>query len=146
MVSDCPFIFKSFSPLINSLVTTKSTNYNWYKRHFHVPQFFQFPSKVEVFIFLFTFFQFYIVVSQESKVHNFAISLFLFFYFFRLSLGLVFWPRLDDPFVRQSPIGVYVWHFLRQVLGCAYTICSYGEIKISCTIPCPQFFLGGWLL
>ena len=24
---------------------TKSTNYNWYKRHFHVPQFFRFPSK-----------------------------------------------------------------------------------------------------
>ena len=28
-----------------------------------------------------------------------------------------------DPFVCQSPIGVYVCHFLGQVLGCAYTIC-----------------------
>ena len=33
---------------------TKSTNYNWYNRHFHVPQFFfQFPSKVQVLISLF---------------------------------------------------------------------------------------------
>ena len=30
--------------------------------------------------------------------------------------------------VRQSPIGVYVCHFLGQALGCAYTICSYGQI------------------
>ena len=28
-----------------------------------------------------------------------------------------------DPFVCQSSIGVYVCHFLGQVLGCAYTIC-----------------------
>ena len=27
---------------------TKSTNYNWYNCHFHVPQLFQFPSLVEV--------------------------------------------------------------------------------------------------
>ena len=26
---------------------TQVTNYNWYNRHFHVPQFFHFPSKVE---------------------------------------------------------------------------------------------------
>ena len=56
---------------------TKCTNYNWYKRHFHVPQFLQFPSKVEVLIFLFTFFQFYSVVNRNSLVHIFASSLFL---------------------------------------------------------------------
>ena len=39
--------------------------------------FFQFPSKVEVLILLFTFFQFYSVVSRDSKVDNFTISLFL---------------------------------------------------------------------
>ena len=42
---------------------------------FHI--FFQFSSKVEVFIFLFTFFQFYSAISRESKVDNFANSLFL---------------------------------------------------------------------
>ena len=29
---------------------TKSTNYNWYNRHFHVPQFFQFPIPCKFFI------------------------------------------------------------------------------------------------
>ena len=29
---------------------TKNTNYNWYKRHFHVLQFFQFPSNVQILI------------------------------------------------------------------------------------------------
>ena len=36
---------------------TKSTNYNWYHRHFQVPQFFQFSSKVEVLISLFVYFE-----------------------------------------------------------------------------------------
>ena len=34
-----------------------------------------------------------------------------------------FWPRLGDPCICQSSIGIYVCHFLGQVLGCAYTIC-----------------------
>ena len=34
-----------------------------------------------------------------------------------------------------SPIGVYEWHSLGQMLGCAYTICSYGQILIPCTSP-----------
>ena len=32
---------------------TKSTNYNWYKSHFHIPRY---PSKVEILILLFTLF------------------------------------------------------------------------------------------
>ena len=53
-----------------------------------------------------------------------------------LLFGLVFWPRLGDPCVCQSPIGVYVCHFLGQVLGCAYTIWWCDEIQISSTFPC----------
>ena len=34
-----------------------------------------------------------------------------------------------------SPIGVCAYHSLGQVLGCAYTICSYGQISVSCTSP-----------
>ena len=49
--------------------------------------------------------------------------------------GLVFWPRLGDPCVCQSPIGVYVCHFTGQVLGCAYTICWCGQILIFFTFP-----------
>ena len=44
------------------------------------------------------------------------------FFFYWLLLSLVFWPRLGDP------IGVYVCHFLGQVLGCTYTICWCGQI------------------
>ena len=33
----------------------KSIDYNWYHRHFHVPQFFQFPDKVLVLIFSLSF-------------------------------------------------------------------------------------------
>ena len=59
---------------------TKCTNHNWYNHQFHVSQFFQFPSKVQVFIFLFFFFQFYSVVSRDSKIHNSASSFFFFFF------------------------------------------------------------------
>ena len=43
-------------------------------------------------------------------------------------LGLVFWPRLGDPSLCQSPIGVCVCYSPGQLLGCTYTICSYGQI------------------
>ena len=64
------------------------------------------------------------MVSLDSNVDNFSSSLFLF---------IIIRPRLGDPCVCQSPIGVYVRYFLGQVLNCAYTICSYGQIQISCT-------------
>ena len=88
-------------------VSAKSTNHNWYNCHLYVPQFFQFPSKVEVLILLFTFFQFYCVVSWDSTVYNFAN-----YFFCWLLLGLVFWPRLGDLYVCQSPIEVYVCNSL----------------------------------
>ena len=44
------------------------------------------------------------------------------FFFYWLLKGLVFWPRLCDPFVCQSPTGVYVCHFVGRVLGRAYII------------------------
>ena len=51
MVSTHPLISKSFSPCVNLLIDcSKSTNYNWYRCHFHVPQFFQFSSKIQVLI------------------------------------------------------------------------------------------------
>ena len=42
--------------------------------------------------------------------------------FFLLLIIIRSGPRLGDPFVYQSPIGVSVYHVLGQVLGCAYTI------------------------
>ena len=71
-------LYKSFGD------STKSTNYNWYYCHFHIPQLFQFLSKVEVLIPLFTFFWFNSMVRWDSQVHNSASSLsfFLSFFFF----------------------------------------------------------------
>ena len=82
IVSTRPLISKSSSPCTNPLVTVpKSTNYNWYNRHFNVPPCFPFLGKVEVLISLFAFFQFYFVVSRDDKVHNSASSLFLVDYY-----------------------------------------------------------------
>ena len=64
------FLYQSFGDC------TKSINYNWYYCHFHVPYFFQFPSKVLVLILLFAFFQFCSAISWDSKVHNSASSFF----------------------------------------------------------------------
>ena len=48
---------------------TKNTNYNWYKCHFHVLQFFfPFPSKVQVLILLFGFFDH--VFSHQCVFHS----------------------------------------------------------------------------
>ena len=60
--------------------------------------FFQLSNKVEVLILLFTFFQFDSLVSQDSKVDNFANFLFCW-----LLECLVFRSWLDDPFVCKRP-------------------------------------------
>ena len=78
MVSTRPLISKSSSLCTKSFGDcTERANYNWYHRYFHVREFFQFPSKVQVLISLFAFFQFYPVVSRNGKVHYLACSLFL---------------------------------------------------------------------
>ena len=75
MVSTCPSTSKSSSPFNNPLVTVpKALIRTGIIFTFIFNSFFQFPSKVLVFILLFTFFQFYSVVGT---VHNFANSLFL---------------------------------------------------------------------
>ena len=126
MVSTRPPISKSFSPFSKPLVTVPNALITIgiiVTCMFH--GFFNSLAKVEALILLFTFFQFYSVVSRDSKVDNIANSLFFICW---LLLGLVFWPRLGDPCVCQSPIRVYVCYFLGQVLGCAYTICWCGQI------------------
>ena len=118
MVSTRPPTSRPSSPFSNPLVTVPKAPITIgiiVTCMFH--SFFLFPSKDFVVIFLFTFFQFYSLVSRDSKVHNFASSLFFFFFFFcRLLLGLVFWPRLGDPSVCQSPIGVIVKYHLSDFI------------------------------
>ena len=118
IASSSSFISNSSSPFINPLVTVpRATITTGVNVTFKFHSFFQFPNKVEVFILLFTIFQFYFVVSRNSKVHNFASSLFFL-------VGLVVWLRLSDPFVCQNPRRVWVCNSPGQMLGCAYTICS----------------------
>ena len=58
--------------------------------------------------------------QPRQRSRQFCKFSFLFFFFFWWLLwGLLFWPRLCDPFLCQCPIGVYACHFLEQVLGCA---------------------------
>ena len=70
------------------------------------------------------------MVSRNSKVHDSAGSLFFLTTSDRLSKS-------------QNPKEFCVSHFLRQVTGCAYTICSYGQILTSCTISSGSFFPPG---
>ena len=75
---------------------------------------------------------------------------FILFFFFLLSLGLVVWPRLGDLFVSKNLREMCVSHFPGWIMGCAYTICSYSQIQISCTIPrgspCPPSRVNSYTL
>ena len=91
-----PFIF--FYPSFGDC--TMSNIYNWYNRHFHVPQFFQFPSKVQVLILLFAFFQLYSMVSRNSKVHNSASFIIIIIIIIKLISS--FTPALADGLLPES--------------------------------------------
>ena len=78
MVSTRPPTFNNSSAFNNPLVTVpKATIRISIIVTFTFHNFFQFPSKVDELILLFTLLQFYSIVSQDGKVHNFASSLFL---------------------------------------------------------------------
>ena len=134
MVSTRPPNSKSSSPFDNPFDTVpKAPITTGMIVIFMFHSFFNSLARSMKWILLFTFFQFYSVVSRDSKVDNFASSLFLGGGW--LLLSVVFWPGLVDPCVCQSTIGVYGCHFRGQALGYAYTICYYGRIEISCTFP-----------
>ena len=124
MVSTCPPTSKSSSPFNNHLVTVPEA-----------------PITIGIII-IFTFLSFFNSLAKSRYLSFFSHS----FSFIQWSvgtakstilqilpfccccccwllLGLVFWPRFGDLSVCQSPKGVYVRHFLGQLLGCAYTIC-----------------------
>ena len=77
IVSTRPPTSNSFSPFNNPLVTVQKALITICIIVTSLFQsFFQFPSKVEVFILIFTFFQFYSVVSRDSKVDYFVVLYF----------------------------------------------------------------------
>ena len=110
------FLYQSFGDC------TEHTNYNWYYRHFHVPYFFQFPNRSR-----------YLSLFSLSGMAKSSVQQVLFFFCW-LSLGLVIWPRLSDPFISQNLREVCVSHATGWISGCAYTICSYGQISLTSTI------------
>ena len=129
MVSSNSLISKSSSPCSNSVVTVPSAPVkNGITVTSILHSFFQFSSKVYVLLSIFAFFQFQ-VERQSSQSGKFV------FFFRWLSPGLVVWSRSGDPFVSQILREVFASPFSERVLGCAYTIYSYGQISVSCIIP-----------
>ena len=99
MVSTSPLISMSSSPCTNPGVNVpRARNYNWYNCHFHVPQFFQFSSKVLVFIFTLSFS--FTLGSARTQLYK---SSFFFVNCYKV------WSsdsRLGDPSASQNPRGV----------------------------------------
>ena len=127
MVFSQPPTSKSSRPFNNPLVTMPKVPITiGIIITFMFHSFFQFSSNVEVLISLFSFFQFYSVVSQDSKVDNFA----KFLFFFVVDYYKV-WSFGRDQVIRcmSKSIGVCVCHFLGHVLSCAYTVC--GMVKFN---------------
>ena len=120
MVPTRPPTSKSSNPFSNPLVTRR-TNYNC---HLHVPQFFQFSSKVDVLILLFTFFQFYSVVSRTAKSTILQV-LFFFFLFIIIKSGLLAEIRW---FVCMSKSHRSLCVAFSRTGAGLYTICLYGQI------------------
>ena len=119
MVSTRPPTFKSSSPFSNPLVTVSNTPITIgiiVTCMFH--SLFNSLARSRYLSFFSYSFSFILWSAGTAKS---TILQVLFFCW--LLLSLVSWPGLGDPFVCQSPIGVYAWHFLGQVLNCTYTIC-----------------------
>ena len=125
-VSTCPLISKSSSPCTNTLVTVLSAPIITgitVTFTFH-----SFSSSLAKSRYLFLFLLSFSFILRVYYSAIFLFFFFFFFFFFLLSLGLVVWLRLEDPFVSQNPREVYASHFSGQMLGCTYTICSCGQI------------------
>ena len=123
MLSTCSLISKSFRNC------TKSSNYNRYHSHFHVPQFFQFPSKVQVLIFLLSF----SFTQWSPRTAKSTIRQVLFFLLIITRTGNL--AKIRWSICISKSQRVCVFHSPGRIQGCAYTICTYGQISISRTIP-----------
>ena len=119
-----PLTPKSFCLCINSLVIVPSApiiigiTVNVMLHSFF---FFQFSSKNWVVVSLFFSFTQWSAGTVKSTIQQVL-------FFCWLSLGLVVWRRLSDPFVSQNPKDFSASHFLGRILGYVYTMCSYGQI------------------
>ena len=117
MVFACPLISKSSSPFIKLLGIVPSA-----------------PVTIGM-TFTFMFHSFFSSLLKFTYLSLFSLSLIftlwsarmakLVFFCCWLSLGLVVWLRLGDPFISQNPREVCASYSPGIILGCTYTICSY---------------------
>ena len=124
MVSTRPPTSRSSSPFSNPLVTVPNVPITIgiiLTCVFHV--FFNSLARSRYLSFFSHSFSFILWSAGTAKLTTLQV-----FFFRWLLLSMVVWPRLGDPLVCQSPIGVFVCHFLGQVMDCEYTICFYGQI------------------
>ena len=130
MVSTRPVISKSSSPCTNPLAIVLRAPIIigiTVIFMFQFVCFFQFPNKVLVLILLLLSFNFtqWSAGTPKSTIQQ---DFFFFFFFLTITLGLVVWEKLNNPFVFQNPRRVCASHFPGRILGCAYSIYSYGQI------------------
>ena len=131
MVSSRPPTSKSYSPFNNPLVTVpKALITIGMIVTFMFHSFLNSLARLRYLSLFSESFSFILWSAGTAKSITLQITFFFFFFFFFCWLlsGLIFGPTLGDPFVYQSPTGVWACHFLGQVLGCAYTICRHGQI------------------
>ena len=113
LVLTCSLIFKSSSSLTNRLrIVPSETTVIGITVTFMFHSFFSSLARFRYLSLLLSSFNFTIWSTGTAKS---AIQQVLFFCW--LSLGLVFWPRLGNPFVFQNPWEVCA--FLGRSLGCA---------------------------
>ena len=124
MVFTCPLISKSSSPWINHWVTVPSSLITiGINIIFMFYCFFSSLARLW-YLSLFSFsFSFTLWSAEMAKSTLWQVPFFCW-----LSLGLVVWLRLGDPFVSQTPREICLSPFPGQILGYTYTICSYGRI------------------
>ena len=126
MVSNPPLILKSTSPRTNPFVTVPSAQLVSPSLSCSI-FFFNSLARSRYLSFFSLSFSFTLCLAGTAKP---TIRWVLF-----LSLNLVVWLRLGDPFVSQNHREVCVSNFPGRILGCAFTIRSYGQILVSYSIP-----------
>ena len=119
---------------------SRHINNNWYHRHSHMRQLFFRGGDPPRSKYLSLFWLFLFSLRRGSKIYKVTSSFFLFFslfFFFFLVIitrsGILAGIRWSVCILKCH--GILATHSLGQILVCAYTICLYGEISISSTIP-----------
>ena len=75
------------------------------------------------------------LLSILTDTNNAVVCIVSILLFFLLTLVQNFLLELGDPLLSQNPREFYASHSQRRVMLCAYNICLYVQILISCKVP-----------